>query len=221
MKKNFVVIGLGRFGSSIVRTLVESGHEVLAIDSNEDRVNEYMNIATHAVVANAQDEAVLKSLGIRNFDAVVVAIGEDLQASILVTLMVKEMNVKNVWVKALDDYHARVLEKIGADRVVHPERDMGVRIAHSLTANNLVDYFEISKDFSMAEIKVFNKKFTNRTLQELSFPKKYNVQISAIKKISGEVELATADSIIHEKDSILVVGRTEDVEYLDEILYRT
>ncbi|MBS7577808.1 MULTISPECIES: TrkA family potassium uptake protein [unclassified Enterococcus] len=221
MKKNFVVIGLGRFGSSIVRTLVESGHEVLAIDSNEDRVNEYMNIATHAVVANAQDEAVLKSLGIRNFDAVVVAIGEDLQASILVTLMVKEMNVKNVWVKALDDYHARVLEKIGADRVVHPERDMGVRIAHSLTANNLVDYFEISKDFSMAEIKVYNKKFINRTLQELSFPKKYNVQISAIKKTSGEVELATADSIIHEKDSILVVGRTEDVEYLDEILYRT
>lgn len=221
MKKNFAVIGLGRFGSSIVRTLVEYGHEVLAIDSNEDRVNEYMNVATHAVVANAQDEAVLKSLGIRNFDAVVVAIGEDLQASILVTLMVKEMNVKKVWVKALDDYHARVLEKIGADRVVHPERDMGVRIAHSLIANNLVDYFEISKDFSMAEIKVYNKKFINRTLQELSFPKKYNVQISAIKSVNGEVKLPTAETIIHEKDSILVVGRTEDVEYLDEILYRS
>ncbi|MDR1568386.1 MAG: TrkA family potassium uptake protein [Streptococcaceae bacterium] len=220
MKKSFAVIGLGRFGSSIVTTLAETGHEVLAIDSNEDRVNEYMNIATHAVVANAQDESVLKSLGIRNFDTVVVAIGENLQASILVTLMVKEMKVKSVWAKALDSYHARVLEKIGADRVIHPERDMGVRIAHSLIANNFVDYFEISPDFSMAEIKVFNPKFINHTLQDLSFPKRFNVQISAIKSATGDVTIATADTIIHERDSILVVGKTQDVEYLDEILYR-
>jgi trk system potassium uptake protein len=119
MKQSFVIIGLGRFGGSICRTLVESGQEVLAIDSSEDRVNEYMNIATHAVVANAQDEMTLRSLGIRNFDHVIVAIGEDIQASILVTLMVKEMGVPNILAKAQNEYHARVLDKIGADRVVH------------------------------------------------------------------------------------------------------
>lgn len=122
MKQNFAIIGLGRFGGSICQTLVEAGQEVLAIDSSEDRVNEYMNIATHAVVANAQDEMTLRSLGIRNFDHVVVAIGEDIQASILVTLMVKEMGVPNVLAKAVNEYHARVLDKIGADMVVHPER---------------------------------------------------------------------------------------------------
>ncbi len=120
MKQNFAIIGLGRFGGSICQTLVEAG-QVLAIDSSEDRVNEYMNIATHAVVANAQDEMTLRSLGIRNFDHVVVAIGEDIQASILVTLMVKEMGVPNVLAKAVNEYHARVLDKIGADMVVHPE----------------------------------------------------------------------------------------------------
>ena len=114
MKQNFAIIGLGRFGGSICQTLVEAGQEVLAIDSSEDRVNEYMNIATHAVVANAQDEMTLRSLGIRNFDHVVVAIGEDIQASILVTLMVKEMGVPNVLAKAVNEYHARVLDKIGA-----------------------------------------------------------------------------------------------------------
>ena len=147
MKQNFAIIGLGRFGGSICQTLVEAGQEVLAIDSSEDRVNEYMNIATHAVVANAQDEMTLRSLGIRNFDHVVVAIGEDIQASILVTLMVKEMGVPNVLAKAVNEYHARVLDKIGADMVVHPERDMGIRIAHKLVSRNILDYIELSSEF--------------------------------------------------------------------------
>ena len=145
MKQNYAIIGLGRFGGSICRTLVESGQEVLAIDSNEERVNEYMNIATHAVVGNAQDEGTLRSLGIRNFDHVIVAIGEDIQASILVTLMVKEMGVPNVLAKAQNEYHAKVLERVGADRVVHPERDMGVRIAHNLVSRNILDFIDISK----------------------------------------------------------------------------
>ncbi|MBU5581990.1 TrkA family potassium uptake protein, partial [Enterococcus sp. S181_ASV_20] len=117
MKQSFVIIGLGRFGGSICRTLVESGQEVLAIDSSEDRVNEYMNIATHAVVANAQDEMTLRSLGIRNFDHVIVAIGEDIQASILVTLMVKEMGVPNILAKAQNEYHCLLYTSDAADEV--------------------------------------------------------------------------------------------------------
>jgi trk system potassium uptake protein TrkA len=218
MKKSIAVIGLGRFGGSITKTLIENGQEVLAIDANEDRVNEYMNIATHAVVANAQDESTLKSLGIRNFDTVVVAIGEDIQASILTTLMVKEAGVKNVWVKAQNDYHARVLEKIGADRVVHPERDMGVRIAHRLIARNLLDYIEISDKFSMVELKVTNPHYLETTLAELELPGRYHITVSAIRRNNGEVELAKADSVVHKNDNILILGRTTDVEYFDEVV---
>lgn len=132
MRKNFVIIGLGRFGGSICQKLIEYGQEVLAIDADEKRVNAYKNIATQVVLGNAQDENVLQSLGIRNFDYVIVAIGEDIQASILVTLMAKEMGVPKIIAKAQNDYHARVLEKVGADKVVHPERDMGARLAHHL-----------------------------------------------------------------------------------------
>lgn len=182
MKQSFVIIGLGRFGGSICRTLVESGQEVLAIDSSEDRVNEYMNIATHAVVANAQDEMTLRSLGIRNFDHAIVAIGEDIQASILVTLMVKEMGVPNILAKAQNEYHARVLEKIGADRVVHPERDMGQRIAHNLVSKNILDYLELSDEFSLAEINVTNRKFYGKTLDELDFRQRFGLNVVAIRR---------------------------------------
>lgn len=219
MKRNFAVIGLGRFGGSICRTLIESGQEVLAIDSNEDRVNEYMNIATHAVVANAQDEMTLRSLGIRNFDHVIISIGEDIQASILVTLMVKEMGVPNVLAKATNEYHARVLEKIGADRVVHPERDMGIRIAHHLVSRNILDYIELSDQFSLAEIKVSNPKFFNKTLGELNFRQRYGLTVSAMRRSTGEIILSPdAEEVVLENDSLLVLGETEDVDILDEKL---
>ena len=217
MKQNFAIIGLGRFGGSICQTLVEAGQEVLAIDSSEDRVNEYMNIATHAVVANAQDEMTLRSLGIRNFDHVVVAIGEDIQASILVTLMVKEMGVPNVLAKAQNEYHARVLEKLGADRVVHPERDMGIRIAHNLVSKNILDYIELSSEFSLAEVRVTNPKFYNKTLAELNFRQRFGLTVVAIRRSKTEV-IASPDAseIVRENDNLLVIGDTADVDLLDE-----
>ena len=217
MKQSFVIIGLGRFGGSICRTLVESGQEVLAIDSSEDRVNEYMNIATHAVVANAQDEMTLRSLGIRNFDHVIVAIGEDIQASILVTLMVKEMGVPNILAKAQNEYHARVLDKIGADMVVHPERDMGIRIAHKLVSRNILDYIELSSEFSLAEVRVTNPKFYNKTLAELNFRQRFGLTVVAIRRSKTEV-IASPDAseIVRENDNLLVIGDTADVDLLDE-----
>lgn len=219
MKQNFAIIGLGRFGGSICQTLVEAGQEVLAIDSSEDRVNEYMNIATHAVVANAQDEMTLRSLGIRNFDHVVVAIGEDIQASILVTLMVKEMGgVPNVLAKAVNEYHARVLDKIGgADMVVHPERDMGIRIAHKLVSRNILDYIELSSEFSLAEVRVTNPKFYNKTLAELNFRQRFGLTVVAIRRSKTEV-IASPDAseIVRENDNLLVIGDTADVDLLDE-----
>ncbi|KAF1304814.1 MULTISPECIES: potassium channel family protein [Enterococcus] len=217
MKQNYAIIGLGRFGGSICRTLIEAGQEVLAIDTSEDRVNEYMNIATHAVVGNAQDEMTLKSLGIRNFDHVIVAIGEDIQASILVTLMVKEMGVPDVLAKAQNEYHARVLEKIGADRVVHPERDMGIRIAHNLVSKNILDYVELSDDYSLAEIRVSNPKFFNKTLLELNFRQRFGLTVVGIRRVGGKVVVSpTADEIVKENDNLLVIGETGDVDILDD-----
>lgn len=217
MKQNFAIIGLGRFGGSICQALVESGQEVLAIDSDEDRVNHYMNIATHAVVANAQDENTLRSLGIRNFDHVVIAIGEDIQASILITLMVKEMGVENVLAKAIDEYHARVLEKIGADLVVHPERDMGIRIAHKLVSKNILDYIELSNKVSLVEVRVSNAKFYDKTLGELNFRQRFGLTVVAIRRLQSEVIASpSADEIVRQNDNLLVVGDTDAVELLDE-----
>lgn len=123
MKKEFAVIGLGRFGGSICKALSEEGVEVMAMDIDEDKVNEYAKIASHAVIGDSTDESVLKNLGLRNFDHVIVAIGENIQASILTTLILKELGVHTITVKAQNDYHEKVLSKIGADHIVHPERE--------------------------------------------------------------------------------------------------
>ncbi|WP_071131763.1 potassium channel family protein [Enterococcus timonensis] len=216
MKQNFAIIGLGRFGGSICRTLAAAGQEVLAVDMNEDQVNEYMNVATHAVVANAQDEGVLRSLGIRNFDTVIIAIGEDIQASILVTLMVKEMGVPRILAKAQNENHARVLEKIGADRVVHPERDMGVRIAHHLISKNIMDYLELSDQYSIAEVNVTNPKFFNQSLLDLNFRQRFSLNVIGIRRKSDLIVSPLATEIVKENDSLLVIGETNDVEALDD-----
>lgn len=220
MKQNFVIIGLGRFGGSICRTLVEFGQEVLAIDSDENRVNEYKNIATQAVLGNAQDENVLKSLGLRNFDYVIVAIGEDIQASILVTLMAKEMGVPKIVAKAQNDYHARVLEKVGADQVVHPERDMGIRLAHHLVSRNILDYIELSSDYTLAEIIVDNPKFFNKTLGELDFRKKYSLTVIGMKMPDNQMIVSPdATQMVSENDVLLVLGKNQDVDFLDQKMH--
>ncbi len=169
------------------------------------------------MVGNAQDEMTLRSLGIRNFDHVIVAIGEDIQASILVTLMVKEMGVPNILAKAQNEYHARVLEKLGADRVVHPERDMGIRIAHNLVSKNILDYIELSDEFSLAEIRVSNPRFFNKSLIELNFRQKYGLTVVAIRRGPGQVIVSPdAEAIVRENDNLLVIGNTDDVDILDE-----
>ena len=141
--KQFVIIGLGRFGSSIAKTLYSLGNDVLAIDKDEDIVQEIADSVTHAVQLDATDENALRSLGIRNFDVAVVTIGDNIQSSIMATLLVKELGVKYIIAKGHSDLHAKVLYKIGADRVVLPEKDMGIRVAHNLVSANILDYIEL------------------------------------------------------------------------------
>ncbi|MBW8348696.1 TrkA family potassium uptake protein [Bacillus sp. IITD106] len=215
MKKQFAVIGLGRFGGSICRELAEQGMEVLAMDKNEDRVNEFASIATHAVIADTTDENILKSLGIRNFDHVIVAIGEDIQSSILTTLMLKEIGVNHITVKAQNDYHEKVLLKIGADYVVHPERDMGRRIAHYIVSNNILDYLELSDEYSIVEIKV-NDLLAGHSLVELDVRAKYGLNIVAIKRGTEIIVSPLADDPLKKEDILIVIGADSDINRFEK-----
>lgn len=210
MKKEFVVIGLGRFGGSIVRELIEQGADVMAIDKFADRVDEFASIATQAIVADTTDESVLKSLGIRNFEHVIVAIGEDIQSSILTTLMLKEIGVNKITVKAQNDYHEKVLRKIGADQVVHPERDMGIRIANNIMTNNVLDYLELSEEHSIMEIKA-NEILAGSTLIDLDIRAKYGINIVAIKRGANILVSPQADEEIKINDVLIVIGADADI----------
>ncbi len=215
VKKVFAVIGLGRFGGSIVKTLVEDGMEVLAIDYDEERVNEYAKIASHAVVGDTTDENVLKSIGIGNFDHVIVAIGENIQASILTTLMLKELGVNHVTVKAQNDYHEKVLRKIGADTVVHPERDMGRRIAYNIVSNNILDYLDLSEDHSIVEI-VASEKMNGKSIIDLDIRARYGLNIVAIKRGNDINVSPQASDAINKGDILIVIGADTDISRFEK-----
>lgn len=215
VKKEFAVIGLGRFGGSICRALSEQGMEVMAIDNNEERVNQFAMIVSHAVVGDTTDEAVLKSLGIRNFDHVIVAIGDDIQSSILTTLILKELGVKNITVKAQNDYHEKVLLKIGADHVVHPERDMGKRIAHNIISNNVLDYLELSDQHSIVEI-VASSNLDGHSLIDLDIRAKYGINIVAIKRKDDILVSPQASEIIRKGDILIVIGADLDINRFEK-----
>ncbi|MGG0737854.1 potassium channel family protein [Niallia taxi] len=215
MKKEFAVIGLGRFGGSICKELMELGMDVMVIDKNEERVNEYANIVSHAVVGNSVDENVLKSLGIRNFEHVIVAIGDDIQASILTTLILKEMGVNNITVKAQNDYHEKVLKKIGADSIIHPERDMGKRIAHNIVSNNVLDYLELSDEHSIVEIKA-SSRLAGRTMVDLDIRARYGITIVAIKRENDIIVSPQANEPIEQNDILIVIGADSDINRFEK-----
>jgi trk system potassium uptake protein TrkA len=215
VKKEFAVIGLGRFGGSICRELIDQGMEVLAIDNKEARVNEFSSIVTHAVIGDSTDESVLKSLGIRNFDHVIVAIGDDIQASILTTLILKEQGVKDITAKAQNEYHEKVLLKIGADRVVHPERDMGKRIANNMVSNNVLDYLELSEEHSIVEI-VAKSPLVGHTIIELDIRAKFGINIVAIKRKNEIMVSPIANEVILENDVLIVIGADTDIDRFEK-----
>ncbi|MCP3026277.1 TrkA family potassium uptake protein [Halobacillus sp. A5] len=217
MKREFAVIGLGRFGGSICRELSREGMEVLAIDLDEDKVNEYRDIAAHAVIADSTDENVLRELGIRNIDHVIVAIGDNIQASMLTTLMLKELGIKTITVKAQNDYHEKILSKIGADHVVHPERDMGKRIAHNIISNNILDYIELSDDHSVVEVKA-GSKMSGRTLVDLDIRAEYGCNVVAIKRKKEVIVSPMATEEIHENDILIVIGGDNDISRFEKNL---
>lgn len=214
MKKQIAVIGLGRFGASLAKTLARMGHEVLAIDTNEDKVEELADVVTHAVQANALDEAALVSLGMRNFDVVVVAIGQDIQSNILVTVMLKEMGVKGVVAKASTELQGKVLRKIGADVVVFPERDMGERVARWLVSSNVIDQIDLSPDFSLFELAA-PKKYIGKTMQESGLRAKYGITVLAIRRDNDFIFSPGAQEKIEEEDVLIFIGRNDKMKALE------
>lgn len=213
--KQIAIIGLGRFGTSLARTLAKMGHEVLVVDSSEERVQSLAGVVTHAVQADAKDEETLRSLGLRNFDVVVVAIGEDIQASILVTITLKEMGIKRVVAKATNELHGRVLEKIGADRVIYPERDMGIRLAHNLASDNVLDFLELAPDYGIAEF-LTPPRLVGKTLGQLNLRPKYGVNVIAIKKKDGQIIVAPgANDRIDDGDVVVAIGSNRALERVE------
>ncbi|NPV78962.1 MAG: TrkA family potassium uptake protein [Firmicutes bacterium] len=211
--KQFAVIGLGRFGEGVARTLSRLGCQVLAIDDDQEKVQHMANIVTHAVQANATDEDALKSLGIRNVDVAVVSIGEDIESSILATLILKDLGIKFVVAKAHDELHGKVLERVGADRVIYPERDMAIRVATSLVSGNILDYIELSPEFTIAEI-ISPPEFVGKSLRELNIRAQFGINVVAIRS-QGRIKVSPgADDKINEGDILVLIGRTESFEKL-------
>ncbi len=210
-RSQFAIIGLGRFGSNLAKELMKQGYEVLGIDKNEDIISEMNDQLTHAVVADTTDEDVLRSLGVRNMDCVIVSIGDDIQASIMTTIILKDLEVKMVVAKAMTDLHARVLEKIGAERIIHPERDMAIRVAHQLVSPNLLDYLELSRDYTIAEISV-PRHLSGMTLKDLDPRAKYGCSVVAINKVGGVIIAPNADDTIFEDDIMVIIGKNEQIE---------
>ena len=215
--KQFIVLGLGRFGSAIATTLVELGQEVLGVDNDEEKVNDLKDKITQAVQADITEERALKELGVSNFDTAVVAIGSNLETSILVTMMLKEMGLKYIIAKAQNNLHAKVLEKIGVDKIVFPERDMGRRIANNLVTPNIKDYIELEPDYSISEIEAL-PEFVNKTLRQLDLQNKYGINVLAIKRGANFNISPRAKDIIKRDDFLIVIGEAKRItELADKI----
>ncbi|MBQ8556129.1 MAG: TrkA family potassium uptake protein [Clostridia bacterium] len=210
-RKQFLVLGLGRFGASVARHLCQMGHEVLAVDSDEKLVDAIAPFVTQAVQANATDEDALVQLGIRDFDAAIVAIGSNTRDSILVTVLCKEAGVPLVIAKAVDDLHAKVLRKVGADRVVFPERDMGQRVARTLDTPNIIELIELSGDYQIAELFAPDA-WCGKTLVEVNVRRNYGLSIVGIRRGKDFLASPGADMTLHEGDILVVLGKQRDID---------
>lgn len=213
----FAVIGMGRFGRSVATTLRQLGHQVLAIDKAEEPLSRVADEVTHAVQVDSTDAEALRGVGITNFDAVVVAIGNFIEESILTTLVLKELGCKKIVAKAVDERQGKVLERVGADVVVHPERDMGARIAHTLASPNVLDYLEVSPTFSIEELSI-SERMAGRTLGDLDLRKNYGISVLLIRRDGQLLISPGAETPLQSGDVLVVVGENRQLTRLEASL---
>lgn len=215
MKESYMVLGLGRFGEAVSKSLYAKGYEVLAIDEDEEIINEIQNHVTHAIVGDCTDESVLKAVGARNFDGAIVAVGGKIETSILSTVLLRELGVNFIVARAATELHGRILKKVGADRVVLPERDMGIKFVQSLASNHIVDMIELSEDHSIVEVRPL-PSWIGKTLDELNMRKVYGVTVMAAKEGRDVVVSPRADYKIQEDDILVVVGHNRNIDKIRE-----
>lgn len=213
MQRKFAVIGLGRFGLSVAKVLTEMGQYVLAVDNNADRVDDLGPILSRVVRADAKDPAALKALKIAEYDVVVIAIGDDVEASVITCLNCRDCGVKTIVAKAQDDAHGRILERLGVDRVVYPQRDMGARVAHNISAGGVIDFIRLSEQYGMAEL-VVPEQLVGHTLQESDMRNRYGLNVMAIKRGKRLIVSPRADEQIATGDILVVIGDAQGIDRL-------
>jgi trk system potassium uptake protein TrkA len=222
-RRSFAVIGLGRFGSAMARTLVELGQDVVGIDSDEDRVRRLADVTSQAAQLDATDLRALKEVGVQDVDVAVISIGENIEASLLVVMQVMELGVEEIIAKAVTELHGRILQKLGVKRVIYPERDMAVRVAHSLVVPHSLDYIELSRDFSIVEVPA-PAEFVGKSLKQLELRPRYGLTLIAVKRRAdnsdGEVTniAPSADEIIGANDVLSLLGANERLAQLSRLL---
>ena len=208
--KQYIVIGCGRFGSSVATTMHLLGHQVMAIDKSEEIIQNIVDKVTHAAIVDVTDEQAIRSIGLGNFDVAIIAIGADIRASIMATLIAKEMGVSQIVCKAKDELQAKVLYKIGADRVVFPERDMGVRVAHYLVSDNILDHIELDPEYSIVEI-VTPTSWVGKTLVDLELRARYEITVLAIKNGKSINVTPAPDEELKAGSILVVIGQSSNI----------
>ena len=215
--KTFLIIGLGRFGAAAAEKLYDMGHEVLIIDRDEALVRRVADKATHAAIGDAQQMQVLKAAGAGECDCAIVAIGEDLAASVVITMNLKDLGIPHIVCKAQNEIYKRALERVGADRVVIPEREMALRMVYSLGSASFLDYIEFSSEYGIAEISA-PVRWLGQNLKELDVRGKYHVNVLTLKRQDGTVLMSPgAEDKILEGDTVMVMGKNQDLARLQSL----
>jgi trk system potassium uptake protein TrkA len=209
-RKSFAVIGMGRFGQSVVEELIKKEVDVLVIDKDPVKIAKMSKIATHAVTLDTTDVQALKEVGISSIDHVVVAIGKDLQNSILTTLILKDLGVEKVTVKVQNDNHAKVVNKLGADEIIQPEQQSGKRLASKIVSDNVLDYIDLNESHSFIVVYA-TKKIIDSTIINLDVRNKFKINVVAVRR-NGDILIPTADTVIEEKDQLLLIGSNVDLD---------
>lgn len=228
MSKQVVVIGLGKFGSSVVETLAKKGYEILAIDVSEEHVQAISEHATHAVQCDATDMRTLTELGVQNMDIAIVSIGEDIESSVLIVMALKELGVKEIIAKAATPLHAKILDKLGATKVVYPERDVAIRVATHIMAPNIIDSLSLSSEYCISEIPAPHS-FIGKMLKDTNIRNLYKVNIIAIKREATDIQRGksvikesvnvapSGDDIVMDGDILVFLGHEDDIEKLSRL----
>ena len=218
MAKKFAIIGLGNFGFYVAKALFEEGHDVIAVDINQEAIQKIQPYCSQAILGDATQKDMIKTLGLEEMDAVIVSMGGNANAATLITLYLKEVGVKNILVKATNEDHGRILSKVGATEIIYPEKDTAVKMAQKLSTPDVLDYIPMSEDFMIVQLAPISK-FVGKSLAELKLRSKYNVNVIAIKQVVPEefILVPSADFVIKDSDILVVIGRKEDIDKLKKL----